>query len=95
MYLRERRGEATSISDTTGGNNEDGLAGQRTDSILADIHARRDKHRERSITGVSASLTTLAADDIDTFKRKQKELDVAGDVHRKCALPLSRAFFTC
>lgn len=69
-YLRERRGKATSISDTAGGNNEDGLAGQRADSILADIHARRDKHRERSITGVSAPLTALAADDINTWISK-------------------------
>ncbi|KAJ4385180.1 hypothetical protein N0V85_008163, partial [Neurospora sp. IMI 360204] len=66
MYFStSSRGEKGTVVDTTGSDNED-LLGEGRDGTLAGVNDGGDEDGGGNVTGVTTTLTTLGADDVDT-----------------------------
>lgn len=72
----EGGGEKGTAVDTTGSDNENLLLGEGRDGTLAGLNDGGDENSGGDVTGVTTTLTTLSADDIDT--EVEALLDVLG-----------------
>lgn len=78
----EGRGEKGTVVDTTGSDNEDLLLGEGRDGTLAGVNDGGDEDGGGNVTGVTTTLTTLGADDVDTeVEALLNVLGVADHVH--------------
>ena len=92
--LREGSSEAAAVCNTARSNDHDWLAGQRALGVLADVDTRGDQHSEWRVTGVSTSLSTLCADDVNACAM-QLVKDRISCSKTSVDQPCSSAFLTC
>lgn len=82
----ESSGDGVAVEQTTSGDDLDGLAGQRALAALDQLGDGGDEDGGGDVTGVTATLTTLGADDIDTDVESLLDvLGVADHVHAEDA----------
>lgn len=82
----EGSGDGVTVEQTTGGDDLHGLAGQRALAALDQLGHGGDEDGGGDVTGVTATLTTLGADDIDADVEGLLDvLGVADHVHAEDA----------
>lgn len=78
----EGRGEKRTAVDTTGSDDENLLLGEGRDGTLASLDDGRDEDGGGNVTGVTTTLTTLCADNVNTeVEALLNVLGVADHVH--------------
>lgn len=82
----ERSGDGVTVEQTAGGDDLHGLAGQRALAALDQLGDGGDEDGGGDVTGVTAALTTLGADDVDADVEGLGDvLGVADHVHAEDA----------
>lgn len=62
----KRGGEATSVGDAAGRDDDNGLSGQRAFLVLAEVDYGGNEDGEGRVTGVSAAFAALGAYNVNT-----------------------------